>query len=112
MAILLAAHFREVRASTFVNLATIYRIAYESQGILIFDDYFASVWCVVITMMTVGYGDVAAVSYYGRMISMLNALWGAFIISCLVASIGKLFEVSHEQKSVIREIKDRDRLAA
>jgi hypothetical protein len=42
-------------------------------------------------MMTVGYGDVVAVSTAGRFISILNALWGAFIISLLVSSIGKIF---------------------
>jgi len=45
-------------------------------------------------MTTVGYGDVYAVSTYGRMISILNALWGAFIISLLVASIGRILELS------------------
>jgi hypothetical protein len=45
-------------------------------------------------MTTVGYGDVYAVSPFGRMISIINALWGAFVISLLVASIGKIFELS------------------
>lgn len=59
-----------------------------------FDSYITSIWCVIITMTTVGYGDVFAVSPYGRMISILNALWGAFIISLLVASIGRIFELN------------------
>lgn len=59
-----------------------------------FDDFTTSIWCVVITMTTVGYGDVAAVSPFGRIVSVVNALWGAFIISLLVASIGKIFEMS------------------
>jgi len=45
-------------------------------------------------MTTVGYGDVFAVSPYGRLISIMNALWGAFIISLLVASIGRIFELN------------------
>lgn len=49
-------------------------------------------------MTTVGYGDVAAVSPFGRLISIINALWGAFIISLLVASIDKIFELSDSQK--------------
>ena len=68
-----------------------FRIYYESQGQKVFDSYITSIWCVIITMTTVGYGDVFAVSPYGRMISILNALWGAFIISMLVASIGQIF---------------------
>ncbi len=70
-----------------------YRIYYQSQGQIVFDSYFTAIWCVVITMTTVGYGDVYAVSPFGRVISIINALWGAFIISMLVASIGKIFEL-------------------
>jgi len=85
------------------------RIAYESQGQKVFDSYFSSIWNVIITMTTVGYGDIAAISSYGRMISIMNALWGAFIISLLVASIGKIFELSEEQRKAIEEIK-KDKL--
>lgn len=45
-------------------------------------------------MTTVGYGDVFAVSPFGRIISIINALWGAFVISMLVASIGQVFDLN------------------
>jgi len=41
-------------------------------------------------MTTVGYGDVFAISYFGRVVSIVNAIWGAFIISCLVATLSKV----------------------
>jgi hypothetical protein len=44
-------------------------------------------------MTTVGYGDVTAVSPFGRFISIINAIWGAFIISMLVGSISKIFDM-------------------
>lgn len=59
-----------------------------------FDSYITAIWCVIITMTTVGYGDVYAVSPFGRMISIINALWGAFVISLLVSSIGRVFDLS------------------
>ena len=71
-----------------------FRIYYQSQGQRVFDSYQTAIWCVVITMTTVGYGDVFAVSPFGRIISIINALWGAFIISLLVSSIGKIFDLS------------------
>ena len=64
-------------------------------------------WCVVITMTTVGYGDVFAVSPFGRVISIINALWGAFVISMLVASIGTVFDLNEQQKKAIVEITNR-----
>ena len=63
-------------------------------------------------MTTVGYGDVAAVSPFGRIISIINALWGAFIISLLVASIDKIFELSDPQKQAIAEITNSKAAAA
>ena len=71
---------------------------------ILFDSYLTSVWCVIITMTTVGYGDVFAVSNFGRFISILNALWGAFIISLLVSSIGIIFELNDNQKRAISQI--------
>lgn len=62
-------------------------------------------------MTTVGYGDVYAVSPFGRIISIINALWGAFIISLLVASIGKIFELSDNQKKAIVEITNSKKAA-
>jgi hypothetical protein len=63
-------------------------------------------------MTTVGYGDVYAVSPFGRIISIVNALWGAFVISLLVASIGKIFELSERQKQAIAEITNSKSSAA
>lgn len=85
------------------------RIAYESQGQKVFDSYFSSVWNVIITMTTVGYGDIAAISDFGRVISILNALWGAFIISLLVASIRRIFALNDGQLRAIQEIKEKEK---
>ena len=71
-----------------------YRQLDEDHSNLLFESYITAIWCVIITMTTVGYGDVFAVSTFGRIVSIINALWGAFIISLLVSSIGKIFELS------------------
>ena len=88
------------------------RIYYESQGQKVFDSYITAIWCVIITMTTVGYGDVYAVSPYGRSISIMNALWGAFIISLLVASIGRIFELNDNQKKAVADITNSKRAGA
>lgn len=77
-----------------------------------FDDYVTAMWCVIITMTTVGYGDVTAVSPFGRIISIINALWGAFVISMLVSSIGKIFDLLEKQKRAIVDITNAKQAAA
>lgn len=63
-------------------------------------------------MTTVGYGDVAAVSPFGKLISIINALWGAFIISLLMSIISKVFDLSENQKSSVSDITNSKRAAA
>jgi hypothetical protein len=55
-------------------------------------------------MTTVGYGDVYAVSPFGRIISIINALWGAFVISLLVGSISTIFNLNEQQKKAMAVI--------
>jgi len=56
-------------------------------------------------MTTVGYGDTFSISTLGRIVSVLNAIWGTFIISLVVSSIGRLFQISDSQRAAIDEIK-------
>jgi hypothetical protein len=63
-------------------------------------------------MTTVGYGDVAAVSPFGRFISIINAIWGAFIISMLVGSISKIFDMNHPQMTAVAEITNSKKAAS
>lgn len=44
-------------------------------------------WCVIITMTTVGYGDFVAKTYLGRIISIMACIWGNFLISLMVISL-------------------------
>ena len=64
---------------------------YRAIGQVDFDDYFQSIWVIVITITTVGFGDLVAFSYFGRIIVMITAFWGAFLISLLIVSVGKIF---------------------
>jgi hypothetical protein len=45
-------------------------------------------------MTTVGFGDIVAYSHFGRVIIMITAFWGAFLISLLIVSVSKIFELS------------------
>ena len=60
-----------------------------------FDHYFNSIWVVIITLTTVGYGDIAPSTLPGRVVAMIIALWGAFLISLLVVTTSSIFELSH-----------------
>lgn len=63
-------------------------------------------------MTTVGYGDVAAITPFGRAVSIINALWGAFIISLLVASINNIFDLNENQRKAVKDITNSKQAAA
>jgi len=44
-------------------------------------------WCVIITMTTVGFGDFVPKTYLGRVIAILACIWGNFLISLMVISL-------------------------
>lgn len=52
-------------------------------------------------MTTVGYGDIYPVTLFGRMIGVVCALWGTFIISLLIIVASEIFALSIiEQKAL------------
>lgn len=55
-------------------------------------------------MTTVGYGDVYAISPFGRSISIMNALWGMTLISLFATTLSQFIELSENQKKALAEI--------
>lgn len=44
-------------------------------------------WNIFITMSTVGYGDVYAMSHLGRLIAVMCGFWGVFLLSLFILSL-------------------------
>jgi len=77
---------------------------YHALNEKIFDDYFTAIWVIVITMTTVGFGDVVAYSQFGRLIVMITAFWGTFLISLLIVSVSKIFELTRKQRKAMHHL--------
>ena len=94
-------------ASTLI-LAYILRIFeieyYRSVGQIDFDNFFQAIWVIVVTMTTVGFGDLVPYSYIGRIIIMITSFWGAFLISLLIVSVSKIFELTRNQKKAMHHM--------
>ncbi|KRX06937.1 hypothetical protein PPERSA_07100 [Pseudocohnilembus persalinus] len=57
------------------------------QGNQDFHSYYNSIWNMIITMTTVGYGDYYAQTHLGRFIIFIVSIWGTFIISMMVVTM-------------------------
>ncbi|MBI4472271.1 MAG: two pore domain potassium channel family protein [Acidobacteria bacterium] len=70
------------------------------------ESFLNAVWWAVVTVTTVGYGDIAPVTIMGRIIAMGVMLVGLGVISTLGASIAAYF-VSQENDSEFKRIEER-----
>jgi voltage-gated potassium channel len=83
--------FVTITISTFMlaYFLRVFEIEYYRQlGMVDFDSYFQAIWVIVVSITTVGFGDLVPYSYMGRIIIMIAAFWGAFLISLMIVTIG------------------------
>lgn len=77
--------------STILFFAYIVRVIempyYRTVGDPVFDSFFNAVWFTVITITTIGYGDIAPVTAFGRFITIILALWGSLLLALLVVTV-------------------------
>jgi voltage-gated potassium channel len=69
----------------------------QAVGVLTWDNYLNSAWCVIITMTTVGYGDIVPATLFGRLTAVVAALWGTFLVSILILSVGNIFKLQNKE---------------
>lgn len=56
-----------------------------------------SMWNVVITLTTVGYGDYFPKSNAGRFIGIITAFWGVFFVSLFVVALTNTLELEESE---------------
>lgn len=59
--------------------------------------YWNGMWCIIITMATVGFGDFYPVSILGRIIAIFACFWGTFLISLMVAAMTVAVEFNTQE---------------
>jgi len=52
-----------------------------------FNSYFNSIYFTIITITTVGFGDIPVCTYPGRLIVIFLAVWGSFMMSLMVVTV-------------------------
>lgn len=80
-----------------------YNAALQDRSVLIF--YYNTFWNMLITMTTIGYGDMYVRANLSRIIICFCALYGAVIFPVMVVTITNLFEINRNEKTSINIVK-------
>lgn len=62
-------------------------------------------WCIIITILTIGFGDYYPQTHLGRFISVVACLWGTFLISLMVVSLTTSVEFTAQEERAYEELK-------
>lgn len=74
---------------------------YSGSPSMDFSHYENAMWCVVLTMTTVGYGDYYPVTEAGRIVGFVACLWGVLVVSLMVVTLSNMLELeSGEDKAL------------
>lgn len=60
-----------------------------------------SIWLIIITMTTVGYGDFYPRTFFGRLLDTFIAIWGIFIISMMVVVLSNTLKLDSSEKRAL-----------
>jgi hypothetical protein len=55
-------------------------------------------------MTTVGFGDIYPGTVFGRIIILLTAVWGAFLISLFILSVGEIFSLTLNERKSLQQL--------
>jgi hypothetical protein len=74
------------------------------KGKIEFDNFFIPMWCVFVTMLTIGYGDFSPLTLAGKIVVYFASLWGVFICSLIIVCLQGLLDLSNDQFIVFTKV--------
>ena len=63
-----------------------------------FSNMYNCMWNVIITLTSVGYGDIYPKSFYGRIVGIIICFWGVFIVSFFVVTVTNMLNFTGSEE--------------
>ena len=67
--------------------------------------YMKVYWFTIVTMTTVGYGDMTPVTIPGRILSFIMCIWGVFLVSMMVLTLLQKLGLTEEEQLALKVYK-------
>ena len=97
--------------ASWFNIFELENLVTEDVKIRIQGTFFNSIYTSIITITSVGYGDISPQTITGKCIIMATSIWGAILLSFLVLFVINAFNLDENQTNAISHV-DKNRLAA
>ena len=65
------------------------------------ENFFNTLWLVIITVLTVGYGDMYPITDMGRIIAIFAGFGGLLMSAALITMVHKYLTLTDDEKSVM-----------
>jgi hypothetical protein len=69
-----------------------------------FDSYFNALWCLLVSMTSVGYGDFYPTTYIGRIVCFVSAGFGAMIFGIVIYGFTSFLMISNRELRAMEKI--------
>ena len=90
---------------TFAFAGTIYYAEGVVGGSSDFDNIFKAAWFVLVTLTTVGYGDVSPESWTGKLMASVAIVCGVLCMSMPITIVGNEFHIAWQEREVLQVVK-------
>ena len=90
---------------TFAFAGTIYYAEGVVGGSSDFDNIFKAAWFVLVTLTTVGYGDVYPESWTGKLMASVAIVCGVLCMSMPITIVGNEFHIAWQEREVLHVVK-------
>jgi len=69
-----------------------------------FSNIYNSFWLIIVTMTTLGYGDIYPTTYFGRVISIIACIFGTFILSSIIVFLSNFIAFDDIERYVYNSV--------
>src|SRR3990167_3558633 len=73
------------------------------------DSFWNSMWCMILTMTTVGYGEIFPITVWGRLFTIAATIWGSFMVSMIIVTLTGSVQFTSEEEAAYTEICTKDK---